>query len=433
MRRLSFAVVLIVALLAPVTAQAAPIPVFTESTALLGDSQDVVTGPDGALWFTALGANGVGRLTPDGLSTTPFPGGVKPNGIVAGPDGKLWFADTGSTGQIRSITPGGSLTVYPTGDTQPTGIVVGPDNALWFTEAKTDQIGRVTTGGTLTHPNAFPKSGPYGITVGADGALWFTAESSGEIGRLPLDGSAPTMYPLPKDTSQPRGIVAGPDGALWFTEFGEGKIGRMSTGGSVVEYNVTGGGQPSDIVVGPDGNLWFTDFKDPGRIGRGTTAGDLDVWRITPASNSHPTGLTVGPDGALWFAESSNPKLGRVTTGPGAQSLPVTDETDSTATLRGLVTPASQATTYHFEYGATTAYGSVTGLAPAGKGGGPVSVQATVGGLSPSATYHYRVVATKGTDTTYSPDRTFATGATAASSPLGQVSNAALPTPVLGR
>jgi virginiamycin B lyase len=438
MLRLGIALLAALALLVPAGAQAAPTPLFSESVALLGDPQAVVTGPDGALWFTARGANGAGRLTADGLTTSPFPVGLKPNGIVAGPDGNLWFADTGSPGQIRKITPGGTLTAYPTGgDTQPTEIVVGPDNALWFTEAKSDQIGRVTTSGTLTHSTAMTGTGPYGIAAGPDGALWFTAESSGEIGRIPTDGSPATLYPLPSGASQPRGIVAGPDGALWFTEYGAAKIGRMSTGGSVVEYNLANGAQPSDIVVGPDGALWFTDFKDPGRIGRVTTAGVVDVWPITPATNSHPLGLTVGPDGALWFAETSNPKLGRLTTGPGTQSLPVTDATDSTATLRGLVTPAAQATTYYFEYGTTAAYGGVTAAAPAGQGGSAVSVQAPIAGLAASTTYHYRVVATNGTDTTRGPDRTFATGATPTNAPtLDQTpppAPAPDPTPVLGR
>jgi virginiamycin B lyase len=437
MRRLGIALFTMLALLAPATAQAAPTPLFSESTALSGDPQDVVTGPDGALWFTARGANGVGRLTADGLTATWFPIGLKPNGIVTGPDGNLWFADTGSPGQIRKITAGGTLSANPTGgDTQPTGIVVGSDGALWFTEAKSDQIGRVTTSGALTHPLTVSGSGPYGIAAGPDGALWFTAESSGEIGRVPTDGSAPTLFPLPDPASQPRGIVAGPDGALWFTEFGTGKIGRMSTGGSVVEYDLVNGAQPSDIVVGPDGNLWFTDFKDPGRIGRVTTAGVVDEWPITPATNSHPLGLTVGADGALWFAMSADPNLGRVTTGPGTQSLPVTDATDSTATLRGLVTPASQATTYYFQYGATTAYGGVTGAAPAGQGAGAVSVQAPIAGLAASTTYHYRVVATNGTDTTNGPDGTFTTGTTPANpvaldqTPTTQVPD---PVPVLGR
>jgi streptogramin lyase len=440
MLRLGIAAALVIALLCPVAAQASPTPIFSESIALLGDPQDVVTGPDGALWFTARSANGVGRLTADGLTTSPFPIGLKPNGIVAGPDGNLWFADTGSPGQIRKITPGGTLTAYPTGgDTQPTAIVVGSDGALWFTEAKSDQIGRVTTGGALTHSTAMTGTGPYGIAAGPDGALWFTAESSGQIGRIPTDGSAATLYPLPSPTSQPRGIVAGPDGALWFTEYGVGKIGRISTGGSVVEYDLLNGAQPSDIVVGPDGALWFTDFKDPGRIGRVTTAGVVDEWPITPSNNSHPLGLTVGPDGALWFAETSNPKLGRVTTGPGTQSLPVTDATDSTATLRGLVTPASQATTYYFEYGATTPYGGVTSAAPAGQGASAVSVQAPVAGLTASTTYHYRVVATNGTDTTRGPDGTFTTSTTRedpVSAPtLDQTppTQAADPTPVLGR
>jgi virginiamycin B lyase len=436
MRRVGLLSLVVLALLVPATAQAAPSPVFSESVTLSGDPLDVVAGPDGALWFTARGANGVGRLTADGLTPTWFPVGLKPNGIAASPDGNLWFADTGSPGQIRTVTPGGSLSTTSTGgDTQPTGIVAGPDNALWFTEAKTDQIGRVTTGGLLTHPSTIAGSGPYGITVGPDGALWFTAESSGKIGRLPANGSVATMYALPDSSSQPEGIVAGPDGALWFTEYGADKIGRMTTGGSLVEYDVPGTGQPSDIVVGTDGALWFTDTKDPGRIGRVTTDGDINVWPITTTNNSHPTGISVGPDGALWFAESSQPKLGRVTTGPGVQAAAVTDASDSTATLRGAVVPASQATTYFFQYGRTASYGRTTAAANAGQGGGTIGVQATVTGLLASTSYHYRVVATNGTDTTYGPDRTFTTTATPSVAPvLAQpAADATAPKPVFTR
>src|SRR5262245_4782897 len=126
--RLAVLSFVVLALLAPAAAQANPSPDFTESVALLGDPQDVVAGPDGALWFTALGAEGIGRVAADGLSTTPYAVGVTPNGIAAGPDGNLWFADTGGNpGNIRSSTTGGLLAAFPTGDTQPTGIVAGPD------------------------------------------------------------------------------------------------------------------------------------------------------------------------------------------------------------------------------------------------------------------------------------------------------------------
>ena len=85
--------------------------------------------------------------------------------------------------------------------------------------------------------------------------------------------------------------------------------------------------------------------------------------------------------------------------------------TRTTARLSGTVNPENSPTTYHFEYGTTTAYGSKTGGTSAGAGYGdvPVGPQVLVE-LQPETTYHYRLVATNeaaGTET--GPDYTFTT------------------------
>jgi virginiamycin B lyase len=442
-RRLWLLSLLVLGLALPAGAHAGTTPSFSERPSaadLPGHPEDLVAGPDGALWFTARAADGIGRVTTGGTAT-PLLSGVTPSGIAVGPDGSLWFADSGPQGQLGRVASDGTMEFLgPSGDTGATSIVAGPDGALWFTEAKADRIGRMSTSGRLTEYDLAKDTDPYGIAVGPDGALWFSGEKSGTIGRIATDGTGLAMYSLPDSNSHPQGIVAGPDGALWFTEFGKDKIGRMTTSGSVTEYALVGD-EPSDITLGPDGALWFTETKDPGRIGRVTTAGDVREWLI-PTANSHPLGITVGPDGALWFAESSKAKLGRITTGPGAQVSPVTDATDTTATVHGAVTPAAQATTYYFEYGLTTAYGTATTAADAGEGPGSVAVQATLGGLTPDTTYHYRLVAVNDTDTTYGPERTFRTQPSLASDPLAQspppVTDQAAgddvpPAPVLGR
>jgi hypothetical protein len=114
----------------------------------------------------------------------------------------------------------------------------------------------------------------------------------------------------------------------------------------------------------------------------------------------------------------------------------VTDAAQTTATLRAVVRPAAQATTSYFEYGPTGTYGATTAATNAGSGTAPVNVTTAVSGLAPSTIYHYRLIATNGTDTTRGPDQTFTTGATPASpSTLDQTPPTAAPdpTPVLGR
>jgi phosphodiesterase/alkaline phosphatase D-like protein len=83
----------------------------------------------------------------------------------------------------------------------------------------------------------------------------------------------------------------------------------------------------------------------------------------------------------------------------------------STATVNGTVNPNGQSTTYHFDYGTTPAYGSSTPDANAGSSGAAQSESASLSGLSPNTTYHYRLVATNGTGSTQGLDQTFTTAA----------------------
>jgi DNA-binding beta-propeller fold protein YncE len=86
--------------------------------------------------------------------------------------------------------------------------------------------------------------------------------------------------------------------------------------------------------------------------------------------------------------------------------------TRTTVLLSGTINPEHSATTYHFVYGATSAYGSSTTEASAGN----QAVDQTVGpveltGLQAGTTYHYALVASNlaGTSTTENEDFTFTT------------------------
>ena len=65
------------------------------------------------------------------------------------------------------------------------------------------------------------------------------------------------------------------------------------------------------------------------------------------------------------------------------------------ATLKGKVNPVGSATSYHFEYGLTTAYGNRVPQDAEAVGDGYDDVQVTqpIPGLMPKTTYHYRLVA----------------------------------------
>jgi hypothetical protein len=83
--------------------------------------------------------------------------------------------------------------------------------------------------------------------------------------------------------------------------------------------------------------------------------------------------------------------------------------TETTANLNGTVDPNGGATTYHFEYGTSAGYGLATPEADAGDGTDPVPVEAAISGLTRNTSYHYRLVASKGSEIAFGADRTFHT------------------------
>ena len=95
------------------------------------------------------------------------------------------------------------------------------------------------------------------------------------------------------------------------------------------------------------------------------------------------------------------------TTAPAAVAVtavtgPATNIGTTAATLTGTVDPEGAATSYHFEYGTTTAYGLTT---PPQTATEPIDVQAALGVLTSNTEYHYRLVARAATGA----DRTFRT------------------------
>ncbi|MDP1803619.1 MAG: hypothetical protein Q8K72_00490, partial [Acidimicrobiales bacterium] len=82
-----------------------------------------------------------------------------------------------------------------------------------------------------------------------------------------------------------------------------------------------------------------------------------------------------------------------------------------TARLNGTTNPKGRATTYTFEYGTTTGFGSITAVDNAGNAGTALPVSLPVSGLSPSTTYLYRIVATNSAGTSTGPVMSFQTTA----------------------
>ncbi|HET9097315.1 MAG TPA: hypothetical protein VFN37_11680 [Candidatus Baltobacteraceae bacterium] len=187
----------------------------------------IAKGPDNNLWFTSedgsfsTGFSEIVQITTSGTMLT-FPTSTAAQtskryayDIVSGPDGRLWFTEGN---YIGAITTAGVMTEYPVPSGRTTNFITpGPDGNLWFTENYGNYVGKITPSGAVTEyadPTMF--AGPWQIAAGKDGALWFTESGgTGQVGRISTSGAI-TEYPIANLTGSPA-LLAGADGNLWIT------------------------------------------------------------------------------------------------------------------------------------------------------------------------------------------------------------------------
>ena len=137
-------------------------------------------------------------------------------------------------------------------------------------------------------------------------------------------------------------------------------------------------------------------------------AGANNSWRIRVSADS------THADGVVTENTSSTVSFDSPLAPPRADAGAAASVTTTSAELTGTIDTYGGQTTYHFEYGPTTAYGSRVpgdGEAPAGMSRTPRTVSRPISGLTPGTTYHYRLVARNPAGTTEGPDRTFVTAA----------------------
>ena len=301
---------------------------FTPPSAIVSS---LVTGPDGALWFTwatPQPGTGLTRATTGGVATTiPLPstwGAPFSVGFLTSGAGSLWISESHDNHWYigRWNTVGSLIAEYPV-PTPAWAITFGPDGNIWFsggdaTTLSGGYIGRMTPTGTVT---TFPMPDPTHLvaelTAGPDGAVWFSEAPGTNVGRISATGTI-TEFPIPGAPTSAgpgqwtRDITFGSDGALWLKVPLMDGLERMTiSGGTFTNFPTQSypgfTDAPLSLTSGPDGNLWFTvpvyaGIDVPPLVEKMTTTGAVTIYPI-PASISigEPTVITSGPDGALWF------------------------------------------------------------------------------------------------------------------------------------
>jgi hypothetical protein len=161
---------------------------------------------------------------------------------------------------------------------------------------------------------------------------------------------------------------------------------------------------------------WYFEFGTTTRYGSRTPVRSAGSGTSSAGVSASLTGLRAATTYhyRLVAANAAGTSLGTdrafSTTGPPAvRTEPAGSVSWTTATATGSVDPRGRGTTWYFEYGTTTGYGSRTPARSAGSGFGARSVTASITGLRPATTYHYRLVAASDAGTSRGADLAFTT------------------------
>jgi hypothetical protein len=171
-------------------------------------------------------------------------------------------------------------------------------------------------------------------------------------------------------------------------------------------------------TVNPNGRStsWYFEYGTSTRYGKRTSSRSAGSGTANVQVSGTLTGLSPGRTYHYRLVATSSGGTGRGRDGvfttpaaPVAVTGAATGVTVTSATLTGTVDPNGRATTWYFEYGTSTSYGSRTSAKSAGSGTTATGVSEAVSNLRPGRVYHYRLVARSDGGTSRGADRTFST------------------------
>lgn len=275
-----------------------------------------------------------------------------------------WFADNASS------TNSGMIVLRDTADTQPAHLAIDQDSY---------------SGSNNTAVELLQPSGGWSSPVDEieylcfyDATSWPVADRpGGQSATLPAGcGSAPAVT-----SASGTSFAAGSAGSFTVTSTGT-PTASLSESGTL----------PSGVTFTDNGNGTAT-------LSGTAPAGSQGSYPVTITAHS-----SFGQDTTQSFTLT-------ITGAPKATTSPAGNVTTSSATVHGTVNPEGLSTTYYFQYGTSAGYGSQTASASAGSATGDQAVTASLSGLAPQTTYHYRIVAQNSAGTAYGADQTFQTAA----------------------
>jgi uncharacterized repeat protein (TIGR01451 family) len=164
--------------------------------------------------------------------------------------------------------------------------------------------------------------------------------------------------------------------------------------------NSTGSG-PSNVAT-----VTITAFAGTAGTLTNTATVSSNETDPNPANNTATLSTIVAPATATAATTTLTTFVG---VSPVVLSTGAYHRTATSAKLNGMVNTAGEITRYRFQFGKSKRYGRTSYSGTLAAGSKQVRVAIKIKKLRPRTTYHYRVVATNATGTTYGKDKTFRT------------------------
>ncbi len=396
-------------------------------------------------FVSSFGSKGSGN----GQFTSPTGTVMSPGGIVVGGNGNLYATDPGGN-RVEKFGPAGEyLSQFGTGGSgngqfnAPLGITLDPAGHLFVADANNHRIEEVNANGAFIAQfgpgeGSEPLYAPWDVVADKTGHIFAADPIRGAVYEYSVEGLGPEgnhllaviPYTLAeREGRSPIGLgYEASGGNVWGVDANKTYVEQymLNCGGCAehpalfTRFGTEGSGlgqlkQPYDVAVRPSGSLLVVDHGN-NRIEQFSQVGELLANFGEAGSGAgqlnQPFSIAYGK-GSIYVADAGNNRIERWTQvgQPEAITQAATAIGSSGATLNSLIAPVGASTTYHFEYGTTTAYGT---KAPApdeavGSGFEAVAKAKAISGLTPKTTYHYRVVAASSEGIAYGEDMTFTT------------------------
>jgi DNA-binding beta-propeller fold protein YncE len=368
--------------------------------------------------FSAAGA----YLSQLDATATPATAFASPSGVAVDPtNGKVYVSDTADNVVDVFDNTGAFITSFDgsgAGDgpfVAPTGIAVDAGHNVYVLDSGKARVEKYTAQGAA-FTSIFDSTSPVAVAADPSSGDVYVAEngpSGVQVSDFDSSGDPPFTFAPPHIGATVGLDVNASTGAVYVADLANCVVERFTaftlptlttegaSGVSATQATVAG-------TINPEGVAGTTTYRfdygpstsygassEPVDTGGGSSdvpAGAV-LTGLQPGTTYHYRLVGTNASGSIVGADET------FTTSPAQASARTGDAlaiTPTTASLNAMVNPNGADTTYHFEYGTSSGYGTSTPDADAGTAAGETPVTAPITGLQPGTTYHYRVVADNG-------------------------------------